>query len=139
MVAIKGSVPSFPCNGMRLKKSPTPFQLRVYAVVCRIPRGKVASYAAVASAIGCRSARVIGQALRSCDDDSVPCHRVVAADLTIGGFGGKNSGAQVKRKRALLEVEGVVFGRSGHIDPACAIRDSPAAARWLGRSAEKKD
>ena len=102
----------------------------------RIPRGRVASYAAVASAIGCRSARVIGQALRHCKDEAVPCHRVVAADLTIGGFGGRPSGAQVKRKRALLEAEGVVFDASGRIDPACVIRDSPSA-RWLGRS--KKD
>ena len=133
MVAIKASVPSDSDNGMRVKKSPTDFQLRVYAAVCRIPRGKVASYAAVASAIGCRSARVIGQALRLCGDDSVPCHRVVAADLTIGGFGGRRAGAQVKQKRALLEAEGVVFDRAGRIDPACAIRDSPAAARWLGK------
>lgn len=117
---------------MRVKKSPTAFQLRVYDAVRRIPEGKVASYAAVASAIDCRSARVIGQALRMCEDDSVPCHRVVAADLTIGGFGGRNSGSQVKRKRALLEAEGVRFDHGGHIDPACAIRDSPAA-RWLGR------
>lgn len=117
---------------MRVKKSPTAFQVRVYEAVRRIPHGKVASYAAVASAIDCRSARVIGQALRLCEDDSVPCHRVVAADLTVGGFGGKNSGTQIKRKRALLEAEGVIFDRGGHIDPACAIRDSPAA-RWLGR------
>ncbi len=121
---------------MRVKKSPTAFQLRVYEAVRRIPSGKVASYATVASAIDCRSARVIGQALRMCEDDSVPCHRVVAADLTIGGFGGKNSGAQVKRKRALLEAEGVLFDRSGQIDPACAIRDSPAA-RWLGKQTRR--
>jgi methylated-DNA-[protein]-cysteine S-methyltransferase len=122
---------------MRVKKIPTPFQLRVYAAVRRIPRGRVASYAAVASAIGCRSARVIGQALRFCEDESVPCHRVVAANFTIGGFGGRHSGPQVERKRALLEAEGVVFEASGHIDPACVIRDSPSAFHWLGRS--KKD
>jgi methylated-DNA-[protein]-cysteine S-methyltransferase len=116
---------------MRVKKSPTAFQLRVYDAVRRIPAGKVASYAAIASAIDCRSARVIGQALRMCEDDSVPCHRVVAADLTLGGFGGRNSGRQIQRKRALLKAEGVRIDRGGHIDPACAIRDSPAA-RWLG-------
>jgi methylated-DNA-[protein]-cysteine S-methyltransferase len=138
MVAIKGNVPTDSDNGSRVKKSPTDFQLRVYAAVRRIPRGKVASYATIASAIGCRSARVVGQALRLCEDDSVPCHRVVAADLTIGGFGGRNAGAQVKRKRTLLEAEGVAFDRGGKIDPACAIRDSPAA-RWLGRPVAKKE
>jgi O-6-methylguanine DNA methyltransferase len=115
------------------KKVPTAFQLRVFAAVRRIPKGKVASYAAVASAIGCRSARVIGQALRHCEDDGVPCHRVVAADLTIGGFGGRNAGAQVRRKRQMLEAEGVTFDRGGHIDPACGLRDSPATARLLGK------
>jgi methylated-DNA-[protein]-cysteine S-methyltransferase len=114
-------------------REPTAFQLRVFAAVRRIPKGKVASYAAIASAIGCRSARVVGQALRHCEDDSVPCQRVVAADFTIGGFGGKSSGAQVKRKRQMLEAEGVVFDRGGHIDPACTLRDSPATARMLGK------
>lgn len=118
---------------MTSNREPSAFQQRVFAAVSRIPRGKVASYAAVASAIGCRSARVVGQALRHCEDDAVPCHRVVAADLTIGGFGGKNSGVQVKRKRKMLEAEGVIFDRGGHIDPACALRDSPATARMLGK------
>jgi methylated-DNA-[protein]-cysteine S-methyltransferase len=116
---------------MRVKNSPTEFQRRVYAAVARIPRGRVVSYGTIAGAIGCRSARVVGQALRLCGDPHVPCHRVVAGDLTVGGFGGRDSGAPVKRKRALLEAEGVRFDREGRIDPACVIRDSPATARLL--------
>ena len=112
--------------------SPTAFQLRVYAAVRRIPRGKVASYAAVAGAIGCRSARVVGQALRRCEDDGVPCHRVVAADGTLGGFGGQASGPDIARKRHLLVAEGVKFDRAGRIAARQVLHDSPAVCVVLG-------
>ena len=110
---------------------PTPFQLRVYEAVRRIPFGRVASYSAVAGAIGCGSARVVGQALRYCQDGAVPCHRVVAADFTMGGFGGKSSGPAVARKRRLLAAEGVRFVRDGRIDPACTLRDDPSTLHLL--------
>ncbi|KAG2445481.1 hypothetical protein HXX76_000097 [Chlamydomonas incerta] len=56
--------------------------------------------------------RAVGQALRRnpfCP--VVPCHRVVAADLNIGGFSGGwgISDPKVQRKRRLLEEEGVGF------------------------------
>ena len=111
---------------LKKSKSPTAFQARVYAAVRRIPAGKVASYAAVASAVGCRSPRVVGQALRLCPDDAVPCHRVVASDLTVGGFAGRATGPGIARKKRLLVAEGVRFEKSGRIAVACALRDSPA-------------
>lgn len=112
--------------------TPTAFQLRVYAAVRRIPRGKVASYAAVAGAIGCRSARVVGQALRRCEDTNVPCHRVVAADCTLGGFAGRASGPDIARKRRLLIAEGVKFDREGRITARQVLHDSPAVCAALG-------
>ncbi|GIL58171.1 hypothetical protein Vafri_13019 [Volvox africanus] len=44
----------------------------------------------------------------------VPCHRVVAADLSIGGFSGAWGMAEpkVQRKKRLLEDEGVKFDGS---------------------------
>ena len=110
----------------------TPFQARVYDAVRRIPAGKVVSYGALASAIGCRSARVVGQALRLCPSDDVPCHRVVASGLMIGGFGGQSSGQHVDRKKQMLMQEGIRFDGKGRIDPNCVLRDTPGLRGILG-------
>ena len=123
---------------MKKSKSPTEFQARVYAAVRRIPAGNVASYSAVASAIGCRSARVVGQALRVCPFDDVPCHRVVASDLTVGGFAGQSVGPDIARKKRLLAAEGVRFDSAGRIEPACVLRDSPGLRLKLETDVRRK-
>lgn len=88
----------------------THFQQRVYDATRRIPRGKVSTYKLVAEAIGCRSPRAVGQALRRNPfAPVVPCHRVIRSDLTIGGFGGKTTGRLLRRKIAMLAKEGVTF------------------------------
>ncbi len=89
---------------------PTAFQMRVYAATRQIPRGRVTTYGELARQIGCRSARAVGQALRvNPYAPEVPCHRVVAADGSLGGFFGSRAEEELARKRALLEAEGVVF------------------------------
>ncbi len=88
----------------------TPFQMRVYGRTLEIPAGKVSTYAEVAAAIGCGSPRAVGQALRRNPfAPDVPCHRVIRSDLTIGGFAGRTSGGEIRRKLDLLEEEGVRF------------------------------
>lgn len=96
----------------------TPFQRAVYDALLRIPVGKVTTYKRLAESIGCHSARAVGQALRRNPfAPQVPCHRVVASDATLGGFEGRRLGAFLKKKRGLLEGEGVVFDRSGRVLP----------------------
>jgi len=96
----------------------TPFQQRVYDVTRRIPRGKVSTYKLVAKAVGCHSSRAVGQALRRNPfAPVVPCHRVIRSDLTIGGFGGKTSGKNIRRKIAILKREGVRFDGDRLADP----------------------
>ena len=97
----------------------TPFQIRVYEATQQIPKGKVATYAWVARVIGCKSALAVGQALRKCPLSEVPCHRVVSSDLTVGGYGGDRDGPEVRRKRHLLEREGVRFTPEGLIEQEC--------------------
>ena len=67
---------------------PTAFQRRVYAVVKRIPRGQTRSYRWVAEQLGNPGlARAIGQALtRNSSPETVPCHRVIRADGSLGGY-----------------------------------------------------
>ena len=80
----------------------TPFQRRVYAVVKRIPRGQTRSYRWVAERLGDPNlARAVGQALnRNPWPETVPCHRVIRADGSLGGYAWG-----VSRKRRLLALE----------------------------------
>lgn len=88
----------------------TAFQTRVYDALRKVPRGQVTTYKDLGAAIGCGSPRAVGQALKNNPyAPEVPCHRVIASDLTIGGFQGQRGGASIRRKLALLEKEGVRF------------------------------
>jgi len=106
-----------------MKQPTTEFQERVYAAVARVPKGRVTTYARLASHIGCGSPRAVGQALRRNPyAPRVPCHRVIASDLTPGGFAGKRRGAEVERKLAMLAAEGVTFRDGRLADPECIHR-----------------
>jgi O-6-methylguanine DNA methyltransferase len=85
---------------------------RVLGVVAAIPWGQTASYGEVARRIGVpRAARAVGGALgRNPISFLIPCHRVIAADGTLGGWGGDRWGDLTHRlamKRNLLLREGV--------------------------------
>jgi O-6-methylguanine DNA methyltransferase len=81
----------------------TAFQKRVWKALLRIPYGETRSYADVAKAIGSpKAVRAVGGANGANPVAIiVPCHRVIASDGTLGGFG---SGLDCKRK--LLTLEG---------------------------------
>jgi len=83
------------------------FAERVYSVCKKIPKGTVSTYGAIAKKLN-SSPRAVGQALR-CNPYApvVPCHRVVSANGTIGGFMGKVKGKSIQKKIRLLRKEGV--------------------------------
>jgi methylated-DNA-protein-cysteine methyltransferase related protein len=89
---------------------------RIYAVVARIPRGRVATYGQVAALAGLpRQARLAGYALHGLPDGStLPWHRVInaAGRVSERSEPGPSEGLQ----RHLLEEEGVVFDLSGRVD-----------------------
>lgn len=100
------------------KSPPTPFQQRVYEACKKIPEGKVTTYKELGRAIGCASPRAIGQALRRNPfAPVVPCHRVVASDLKIGGFNGHRNGPEIGRKKKLLASEGVEVTPDDQVQP----------------------
>lgn len=77
-----------------------------------VPFGRVTSYGRVARRIGrAGAARAVGGAVgRNPVGLLIPCHRVIAGDGTLGGYGGEWFGtreALLEVKRALLELEGV--------------------------------
>lgn len=87
----------------------TAFQKKVYALTKKVPHGKVTSYSAIAKKLN-SSPRAVGQALRvNPFAPVVPCHRVVKADGTIGGFGGEVAGKKIQEKIVMLRKEGVVI------------------------------
>ena len=82
----------------------TPFQKRLWAALCEIPRGRTLTYGALAKQLE-GEARAVGQA---CGDNRlpivIPCHRVVAAN-GIGGFAHATGGYLLEAKRWLLAHE----------------------------------
>jgi O-6-methylguanine DNA methyltransferase len=83
----------------------TEFQKSVWRAMQKISPGKTKSYGEIASAIGKpKAVRAVGGA---CGANPVPvlvpCHRVLAANNELGGFGGG-----LDWKRSLLKREGVL-------------------------------
>ncbi|MGP0017230.1 MAG: methylated-DNA--[protein]-cysteine S-methyltransferase [Candidatus Sulfotelmatobacter sp.] len=85
----------------------TDFQLACWRALLAIPYGETRTYADIARAVGRpRGFRAVGRANnRNPVAIVVPCHRVIASDGTLCGYGG---GLDVKRK--LLELEGALTG-----------------------------
>jgi len=94
-----------------------PFYKQVYAIVERIPHGKVISYGQIARTLGRpRSAREVGRAMRHCPDD-LPWQRVVMSDGSVAG------GGFADIRKGILEAEGVLFLPDGRIDmKSCGMR-----------------
>ena len=97
----------------------TPFRRKVYEALLEVPKGYVTTYGLLARRVGCGSARAVGGALRANPfAPDVPCHRVVSADLSIGGFCGCRTGPEIRRKIVLLSSEGVPLDAEGQVKDA---------------------
>ncbi|KAI0059320.1 DNA binding methylated-DNA--cysteine S-methyltransferase [Artomyces pyxidatus] len=133
-------------EGYRTKagKRVTAHQWAVYDLVRTIPAGQVATYKDVCAALGSGSPRSVGGALRNNPfAPYVPCHRIIASNLFIGGFfgewtnlknqptavdesqevtenwhesfKGKGSGVIQREKIRMLAMEGVMFSNDGKL------------------------
>jgi methylated-DNA-[protein]-cysteine S-methyltransferase len=98
----------------------TPFQLRVWEELRKVPYGTTASYAEIAARIGQPAAtRAVGAANgRNPIPIIVPCHRIIGSNGTLTGYAG---GLTIKRMLLALEA--------GE-DPA-RIREIPSSGRLL--------
>ncbi len=81
----------------------TDFQQKIWAELRKIPYGKTASYKDIAER-ACGSARYARAAASAAHRNpillAIPCHRMIAADGSLGGFAAGNDA-----KRILLELE----------------------------------
>jgi AraC family transcriptional regulator of adaptative response/methylated-DNA-[protein]-cysteine methyltransferase len=86
----------------------TAFKRRVWEALRRIPAGETRSYGEVAAAVGApRAARAVGSACATNPIPIVvPCHRVVGAHGSLGGYAGG-----LARKRQLLDAEAAARSR----------------------------
>ena len=92
------------------------FDQRVLGEVRRVGWGETASYGDIANRVGApRAARAVGGALgRNPISLLIPCHRIIAGDGTLGGYGGTgwvDRDRQLSRKETLLLREGVTVRR----------------------------
>ena len=87
----------------------------IYAVIRRIPRGRVATYGQIAELAGLEGhARQVGYALHALPSGSgVPWHRVVNS---FGEVSKRSDSDSDELQVELLMAEGVVFDTAGRID-----------------------
>jgi len=95
-----GQLREFKCD---LDLKGTSFQKRVWEALREIPYGQTRSYGEIAKTIGNpKAVRAVGRANGTNPVPIiVPCHRVIQADGSLGGFGGG-----LDLKKSLLELEG---------------------------------
>jgi methylated-DNA-[protein]-cysteine S-methyltransferase len=84
----------------------TVFQQSVWRELVKIPKGKTVTYKELARRVGKpRAIRAVANAVGANKMlVTIPCHRVIHSDGTIGGYSGRGG---VKAKLALLKKEGV--------------------------------
>jgi methylated-DNA-[protein]-cysteine S-methyltransferase len=81
----------------------SPFYEKCYAVLRKVPKGKITTYGEIAKALHSKAYHAVGSAMHNNPyAPQVPCHRVVNSNGDVGGF---FSGTKVKIK--LLKSESV--------------------------------
>jgi O-6-methylguanine DNA methyltransferase len=103
----------------RIQTHPTlsAYRKRLYTTLLSVPRGRYTTYAAMSDYLH-SSARAVGNGMRNNPfAPEVPCHRVLAANGSIGGFNGEwgKDGKYANKKIELLRDEGVRFHVNGKV------------------------
>ena len=96
-----------PKTNVPLSPEGTNFQRAVWDILLKIPYGKTTTYGEIAAQLSAGkkgASQAVGGAVgHNPISLLIPCHRVLGADGSLTGYAG-----WLERKRALLELEGVI-------------------------------
>ena len=79
------------------------FSEKCYSLLKQVPKGKVTTYKSIAKALNSKGYRAVGSAMnKNPDAPEVPCHRVINASGSLGGYA-----YGLKKKITMLNSEGI--------------------------------
>ncbi len=79
------------------------FNRRCYQKLVLIPKGMVSTYAEIAKSLDSKAYRAVGNAMaKNPHPISVPCHRIIRSDGSLGGYA-----LGINKKIQLLKKEGI--------------------------------
>ena len=88
------------------------FNKRCYQKLALIPKGMISSYAEIAKSLDSNGYRAVGNAMaKNPHPVSVPCHRIIKSDGTLGGYA-----LGISKKIQLLKKEGIKIKNNKVID-----------------------
>ena len=79
------------------------FNKRCYEKLILIPEGMISTYAEIAKSLNSKGYRAVGNAMANNPQPiSVPCHRIIRSDGSLGGYA-----LGINKKIQLLKKEGI--------------------------------
>ena len=87
------------------------FDNKCYQKLTQIPEGMVSTYAEIAKSLNTKAYRAVGNAMaKNPNSISIPCHRIVKSDGTIGGYAlGTNKKIELLKNEGILIKDGKVI------------------------------
>ncbi len=83
------------------------FNKRCYQKLALIPKGMISTYAEIAKSLNSKAYRAVGNAMANNPHPiSVPCHRIIRSDGSLGGYA-----LGINKKIQLLKKEGIIIKR----------------------------
>lgn len=83
------------------------FSEKCYALLKRVPKGKVTTYKSLGQALNTKAYRAVGNAMKkNKNPNTIPCFKIINSDGSLGGYMGPDP-KNLKKKIKLLKAEGV--------------------------------
>ena len=88
------------------------FNQQCYKLLSKIPKGRISTYKEIAKVLNTKAYRAVGNAMaKNPNPITVPCHRVINSDGSIGGYS-----LGIDKKVNLLKKEGISIKKGKIVD-----------------------